>query len=34
MAGMRAAIAAGQFADFRAATREAWERGDIRRHLG
>jgi queuine tRNA-ribosyltransferase len=29
MAGMRAAIAAGQFAGFRAATREAWERGDI-----
>ena len=29
MAGMRAAIAAGRFADFRAATREAWERGDI-----
>ena len=29
MGGMRAAIRAGSFADFRAATREAWERGDI-----
>ena len=29
MAGMRAAIDAGRFAEFRAATREAWERGDI-----
>jgi queuine tRNA-ribosyltransferase len=29
MAGMRAAIGAGRFADFRAATREAWSRGDI-----
>jgi len=29
MAGMRAAIAAGRFADFRAETREAWGRGDI-----
>ena len=29
MAGMRAAIAAGRFAGFRAATREGWERGDI-----
>jgi queuine tRNA-ribosyltransferase len=29
MAGIRAAIAAGSFADFRAATREGWERGDI-----
>src|SRR4051795_5011081 len=29
MAGMRAAIAAGCFADFRAATREGWEKGDI-----
>jgi queuine tRNA-ribosyltransferase len=29
MAGMRAAIAAGCFADFRAATREDWEKGDI-----
>ena len=29
MAGMRAAIAAGRFAAFRAATREGWERGDI-----
>jgi queuine tRNA-ribosyltransferase len=29
MAGMRAAIAQGQFAAFRAATREVWERGDI-----
>ncbi len=29
MAGMRAAIGAGRFADFRAETRETWERGDI-----
>jgi queuine tRNA-ribosyltransferase len=29
MAGMRAAIAAGRFTDFRAVTREIWERGDI-----
>jgi queuine tRNA-ribosyltransferase len=29
MAGMRAAIAAGRFDDFRAATRAGWERGDI-----
>ncbi|MEA2873581.1 MAG: queuine tRNA-ribosyltransferase [Hyphomicrobiales bacterium] len=29
MAGMRAAIAAGRFADFRAEARAAWERGDI-----
>jgi queuine tRNA-ribosyltransferase len=29
MAGMRAAIAGGRFADFRAVTRETWERGDI-----
>ena len=29
MAGMREAIAAGRFADFRAATLEGWERGDI-----
>jgi len=29
MAGMRAAIGAGCFAAFRAATREAWQRGDI-----
>jgi queuine tRNA-ribosyltransferase len=29
MAGMRAAIRAGSFADFRAAARETWERGDI-----
>jgi queuine tRNA-ribosyltransferase len=29
MGGMRAAIAAGRFADFRAETREAWEKGDI-----
>src|SRR3954471_10009582 len=29
MAGMRAAINAGSFAGFRAATREAWEHGDI-----
>jgi queuine tRNA-ribosyltransferase len=29
MAGMRAAIAAGRFADFAAATREGWSRGDL-----
>jgi queuine tRNA-ribosyltransferase len=29
MAGMRAAIAAGRFADFRAATIAGWEQGDI-----
>jgi queuine tRNA-ribosyltransferase len=29
MAGMREAIAAGRFADFCAATREGWQRGDI-----
>jgi queuine tRNA-ribosyltransferase len=29
MAGMRAAIASGKFQDFRALTREGWERGDI-----
>jgi queuine tRNA-ribosyltransferase len=29
MAGMRAAISAGTFADFRAAAREGWARGDI-----
>jgi len=29
MAGMRAAIEAGRFADFRAATLAGWERGDI-----
>jgi len=29
MAGMRAAIEAGRFADFRAATTEGWARGDI-----
>ena len=29
MAGMRAAVTAGRFADFRAATREAWDKGDI-----
>jgi queuine tRNA-ribosyltransferase len=29
MAGMRAAIEAGRFADFRAATIEGWQRGDI-----
>jgi queuine tRNA-ribosyltransferase len=28
MAGMRAAIAAGTFADFCAAAREGWARGD------
>jgi queuine tRNA-ribosyltransferase len=31
MAGMREAIAAGRFADFRAATKAQWERGDIDR---
>jgi queuine tRNA-ribosyltransferase len=29
MAGMRAAIAAGTFSDFHAATGEGWRRGDI-----
>jgi hypothetical protein len=29
MAGMRGAIGEGRFKAFRAATREAWERGDI-----
>jgi queuine tRNA-ribosyltransferase len=29
MAGMRAAIRAGRFSEFRAATRAAWEQGDI-----
>jgi queuine tRNA-ribosyltransferase len=29
MAGMRAAIAAGRFADFRAATMAGWQQGDI-----
>ncbi|MDQ0469092.1 tRNA guanosine(34) transglycosylase Tgt [Labrys wisconsinensis] len=29
MAGMRAAIAAGRFADFRAEVREGWARGDL-----
>jgi queuine tRNA-ribosyltransferase len=29
MQGIRAAIAAGKFAEFRAQTREGWERGDI-----
>jgi queuine tRNA-ribosyltransferase len=29
MAGMRAAIAEGRFADFRAQTKEAWAKGDI-----
>jgi queuine tRNA-ribosyltransferase len=29
MAGMRDAIAHGRFDDFRAATREGWERGDL-----
>jgi queuine tRNA-ribosyltransferase len=29
MAGMREAIAQGRFAEFRAATREGWARGDI-----
>ena len=29
MQGIRAAIAAGRFAEFRAQTREGWERGDI-----
>jgi queuine tRNA-ribosyltransferase len=31
MAGMREAIAVGRFADFRAATKAQWERGDIDR---
>ncbi|MEW9304303.1 tRNA guanosine(34) transglycosylase Tgt [Labrys neptuniae] len=31
MAGMRAAIAAGRFADFKAETKENWARGDIAR---
>ncbi|MBV8319675.1 MAG: tRNA guanosine(34) transglycosylase Tgt, partial [Hyphomicrobiales bacterium] len=29
MADMRAAIAAGTFADFRAVVRESWARGDV-----
>jgi hypothetical protein len=29
MASMRAAIAAGKFADFQAAARAGWERGDM-----
>jgi queuine tRNA-ribosyltransferase len=29
MAGVRAAVAAGRFGDFRDATREGWERGDL-----
>ncbi len=29
MAGMRAAIAGGRFADFKAATKEGWARGDL-----
>jgi queuine tRNA-ribosyltransferase len=29
MQGIRAAIAAGRFADFRAATKEGWARGDV-----
>ena len=29
MAGMRAAIGEGRFTEFRTATREGWERGDI-----
>ena len=29
MADMRTAIAAGTFADFRAAARESWARGDV-----
>ena len=29
MQGIRTAIAAGRFADFRAATREEWARGDV-----
>jgi queuine tRNA-ribosyltransferase len=32
MAGMRASIKAGQFADFSAATRETWDRGDVPLH--
>jgi queuine tRNA-ribosyltransferase len=31
MADMRAAIAAETFADFRAAARESWARGDVSR---
>jgi queuine tRNA-ribosyltransferase len=29
MAGMRAAIGAGRFDEFRAGTRAAWEQGDL-----
>jgi queuine tRNA-ribosyltransferase len=29
MSGMRDSIAAGKFADFRATTRDGWQRGDI-----
>jgi hypothetical protein len=29
MQGIRAAIGAGAFANFKAETREAWDRGDI-----
>jgi queuine tRNA-ribosyltransferase len=29
MAGIRAGIAAGRFADFKAQTKEGWARGDI-----
>ena len=29
MAGMRTAIAAGRFAEFQAATKEGWARGDL-----
>ena len=32
MAGMRAAIEAGTFEDFRAQTKEGWARGDIPVH--
>ena len=29
MGGIRAAIAAGTFADYRAAAKEGWQRGDL-----
>jgi queuine tRNA-ribosyltransferase len=29
MAGMRAAVDQGRFADFRAAARDGWSRGDL-----
>ena len=34
MAGMRAAIAAGRFADFAAETREGWARAEAERAAG